>query len=74
MKVEEVCKFCSGRGWTLDKWTTCPKCNGTGKIKTIKHTNPECPCYMLDKQSGVSKSHSIGKGSPNGTPKNQIIK
>jgi site-specific DNA-methyltransferase (adenine-specific) len=21
-----------------------------------KHTNPECPCYMLDKQSGISKS------------------
>jgi site-specific DNA-methyltransferase (adenine-specific) len=21
-----------------------------------KHTNPECPCYMLDKQSGIRKS------------------
>ena len=24
--------------------------------KNIIHTNPECPCYMLDKQSGISKS------------------
>uniref|UniRef100_A0A7C3WMF3 Site-specific DNA-methyltransferase n=1 Tax=Dictyoglomus turgidum TaxID=513050 RepID=A0A7C3WMF3_9BACT len=24
--------------------------------KKIVHTNPECPCYMLDKQSGIVKS------------------
>jgi len=23
--------------------------------KSIIHTNPECPCYMLDKQSGIKK-------------------
>ncbi len=27
-----------------------------GKEKTIIHTNPECPCYMLDEQSGTLKS------------------
>jgi len=27
-----------------------------------KHTNPECPCYMLDKQSGISKSIRSRRG------------
>jgi site-specific DNA-methyltransferase (adenine-specific) len=27
-----------------------------GKEKAIIHTNPECPCYMLDKQSGIQAS------------------
>ena len=25
----------------------------------VIHTNPECPCYMLDQQSGVSKSSKV---------------
>jgi DNA modification methylase len=25
-----------------------------------KHTNPDCPCYMLDEQSGISKSSASG--------------
>jgi len=29
---------------------------GQVKDKAIIHTNPECPCYMLDKQSGERKS------------------
>jgi site-specific DNA-methyltransferase (adenine-specific) len=29
----------------------------------VIHTNPECPCYMLDQQSGVKKS--IKRGSKN---------
>jgi DNA modification methylase len=39
--------------------------NNDGKSKRIEdygdkgdiHTNPDCPCYMLDSQSGVSKSN-----------------
>jgi len=27
-----------------------------GKEKTLIHTDPNCPCYMVDEQSGVSKS------------------
>ena len=31
------------------------------------HTNPMCPCYLLDKQSGISKSSKgINKGRKNG--------
>jgi DNA modification methylase len=31
------------------------------------HTNPMCPCYMLDEQSGVSKSSKgVNKGRKNG--------
>ena len=26
------------------------------KMKCVIHTDPNCPCYMLDEQSGVSKS------------------
>ena len=33
----------------------------------------EVSAEMLDEQSGISQSHSIGKGSPNGVPKNQLI-
>jgi site-specific DNA-methyltransferase (adenine-specific) len=29
-------------------------------MKAIIHTNPECPCYMLDKQSGNCKSGGSG--------------
>ena len=29
--------------------------------KTVIHTNPECPCYMLDKQSGNRKGWSSQK-------------
>lgn len=35
--------------------------NDTGDI----HTNPNCPCYMLDQQSGVSKSSKSVMGSAN---------
>jgi site-specific DNA-methyltransferase (adenine-specific) len=30
--------------------------NPNGKENVIIHTNPECPCYMLDEQSGELKS------------------
>ena len=29
-------------------------------MKTIIHTNPDCPCYVLDEQSGITK----GSGKP----------
>jgi site-specific DNA-methyltransferase (adenine-specific) len=34
------------------------KCNAPDNYgdKAIIHTNPECPCFMLDAQSGISKS------------------
>jgi site-specific DNA-methyltransferase (adenine-specific) len=34
------------------------------KDKIQIHTNPECPCYMLDKQSGMLTTNSTGKNSP----------
>lgn len=37
---------------------------------TEQHTNPECPCYMLDQQSGVSKSTI---GNPRGTYKKGLF-
>jgi len=30
--------------------------------KAIIHTNPECPCYILDKQSGIRKSVRSNRG------------
>jgi site-specific DNA-methyltransferase (adenine-specific) len=30
--------------------------NNSYRDKAIIHTNPDCPCYLLDQQSGVSKS------------------
>ena len=38
--------------------------NGVGKkddMKCFIHTNPLCPCYMLDRQSGKLKSGTISK-------------
>jgi hypothetical protein len=55
----------SGQGrynWNLKKKET-PKDyeeKNFGKIQI--HTNPECPCYMLDKQSGVRNGFSGGGG------------
>jgi len=31
-------------------------CGNTYKGGAVKHTDPNCPCYMLDKQSGLLKS------------------
>jgi site-specific DNA-methyltransferase (adenine-specific) len=51
------------------------------EVKEGKHTNPECPCYMLDEQSGELKSgkllpkHTIRKGQCGSfTPNNWIEK
>ena len=41
----------SDMGWGTRKCITRPQ-----KQKYIIHTNPNCPCYMLDKQSGELKS------------------
>ena len=37
---------------------------GRGTEKTQIHTNPNCPCYILDKQSGELKSGFMKKGTP----------
>ena len=35
VKAKKIrCKFCSGKGWTLDYWAICGKCNGSGEQKT----------------------------------------
>ena len=35
--------------------------------KAVVHTDPDCPCFMLDKQSGVSKSPTkVTRGSSRG--------
>lgn len=46
--VKEECRFCSGKGWTLDKWATCPKCEGNGKVWCKVEEKNEIPPTLLD--------------------------
>jgi len=69
-ELKEGKEFVSGsfpeeRGETAFFGLNKKRSHRVGKVidKAIIHTNPECPCYILDKQSGKSKSSGgrIGK-------------
>lgn len=43
-----------GKGMGGVKWT------GTRPVSVVVHTNPTCPAFVLDAQSGTTKSHPSG--------------
>jgi len=67
----------SGYNWEPSKQGNVPitkniKSGVHYRDKQIIHTNPECPCYMLDEQSGILKS-GARKGKSSAT-ENRIFK
>lgn len=50
---KERCEFCSGKGWTLDKWAKCPKCSGSGL--SPQKEEPKCVCGCQDRNKVFSK-------------------